>query len=107
MINCVRQLVQFCVKENVKVIANQKVVGPEMKDIFRQNQILVLERLGREGIHRLKSVSRPVDLISTDISRTPLILESFSETSKLHKGTVKVIFFKIRIFKRSSDFILR
>lgn len=90
MINSVTKLVEFCVKFDIKIVANQKVVGCEMKNLFREKKIIVLERLGHEGIERLKCVSRCFNHLSTDISSRPSIIESLSEFSNLGENIVKV-----------------
>ena len=90
MIDSVKTIVEFCVRFDIKIVANQKVVGCEIKELFRKKKIIVLERLGHDGIERLKCVSRCYNHISTDMSSRPSIIESLSEFSNLHENKVKV-----------------
>ena len=90
MINSVKNVVEFCVKFDIKIVANQKVVGCDMKELFRQKKILVLERLGYEGIERLKCVSRCYSHSSPDITNRPTIVESLSEFSEFRENKAKV-----------------
>jgi hypothetical protein len=48
----VNDLLQFCLEQNIKLIANQKVMASTFVELFRANGILVLPRLGTLGIKR-------------------------------------------------------
>ena len=90
MINSVKQIIDFCVKLDVKIVANQKVLGCEIKELFRRKKIVVLERLGSEGIERLKCVSKCYSQSSTNMFSTPLIIESLSVFSNFVQNEFKV-----------------
>ena len=79
LIKSINLLAELCVQRDVKIIANQKVVSQNLKEIFQQKKIIVLERLGREGIARLKKVARCHDSILKGISKEPSILETLPE----------------------------
>jgi hypothetical protein len=92
----------MCAQCDIKIIANQKVVTSTLKEIFKQRKIIVLERLGREGISRLKNVAICYDSISTGIVQEAAILETLSASICCSKNAIEevriVLFFKSLIF---------
>ena len=91
VIESVRKLVQFCVQRNVKLVANQKVVGRDIKKIFRDNNIIILERFGCDGIKRLKSVASSAYFPLNNTNNYPSILESFPILGKMSGNNAAVI----------------
>ncbi len=53
----IQQVLNFCRKYGVDVVANQKVIDAGIREIFRENGILALERFGTVDIRRLQKVS--------------------------------------------------
>ena len=100
VIESVRKLVKLCVQRDVKIVANQKVVGRDIKKIFRDNDIIILERFGRDGINRLKSVSSSSCFPLNNTNDYPLILESFPILGKMSGTKAEVI---IPVYLKLSD----
>ena len=90
VIESVRKLVKLCVQRDVKIVANQKVVGRDIKKIFRENDIIILERFGCDGIKRLKSVSSSSCFPSNSTNDYPLILESFPTLGEMSGNKAEV-----------------
>jgi len=91
VIESARKLVKFCVQRDVKIVANQKVVGRDIKEIFRDNNIIILERFGYDGILRLKSVASSACFPLNNTTNYPLILESFPLSCDLSGNKTEVI----------------
>ena len=100
VIESVRKLVKLCVQRDVKIVANQKVVGRDIKKIFRENDIIILERFGCDGIKRLKSVSSSSCFPLNNTNDSPLILESFPILGKMSGNKTEVI---IPVYLKLSD----
>ena len=49
----VNELAGVCAKLGVSVVANQKVICPDLQDIFRRRGLLAIERLGTDTAQRL------------------------------------------------------
>ena len=65
----------------VKIIANQKVVGVNVKKLFQDYGIIVLERFGRKGIERLRYISRCNAEDPSEASSQPYLLETLSDVT--------------------------
>ena len=52
------ELAHTCVKLNVNVLANQKVICPEIQEVFRQKGVFAIERLGRLSAKELEFLSK-------------------------------------------------
>ena len=52
------ELAHTCVKLNVSVLANQKVICPEIQEVFRQKGVFAIERLGRLSAKELEFLSK-------------------------------------------------
>lgn len=50
----IQRLLNFCLQNQVDIIANQKVVEIDIIEVFREKGILVLPRLGTKGIQSLQ-----------------------------------------------------
>ena len=81
----------MCTQYDIKIIANQKVISGTLKEIFKQNKIIVLERLGRDGISRLKNVAMSYDSVSGGNIKEALILETLSESIFFTKNSIEVM----------------
>ena len=77
----------------VKIIANQKVVGCKLKKIFRSHNIVVLERFGREGIERLRSIAGCYGADQKNIESRPSILGTLSDINDNNPIGFRVNFF--------------
>ncbi|TRY71786.1 hypothetical protein TCAL_14911 [Tigriopus californicus] len=53
-----KELAVMCVKNGIKIVANQKVVSKAIQEVFAQNQIIVLERLGTEGMNAVQLITQ-------------------------------------------------
>ena len=51
-------LLKFCQENGVSIVANQKVFDLNFIDIFLQNNILVLPRIGTQGMRQLQSMTK-------------------------------------------------
>lgn len=54
----VGELAGVCARLGVSVVANQRVICPELQDIFRQKGVVAIERLGRETAQRLQCLTK-------------------------------------------------
>ena len=81
----------MCVQFDIKIVANQKVVTSILKEIFKQKKIIVLERLGREGISRLKNVAVCYNSTSAGIIKEASILETLSDCICCTKTSTEVM----------------
>ena len=63
----------------IKIIANQKVVGTNIKRLFRDYGIIVLERFGSDGIEKLRRISRCSGEEQSKFIHTPSLLTTLSE----------------------------
>ena len=88
MIKSVTKLVDICSQFDVKIVVNQKVVGHEIKQLFSNRNILILERVGYDGINRLRSVLTV--RCGHNKSDEPLILESLSDFGNI-PGKVSIL----------------
>ena len=68
----INSLLQFCLKNKVDVVANQKVFEAEFVEEFLKHGILVLPRLGYKGCEMLKSICK-CDLVLTSLEQLPAI----------------------------------
>ena len=68
-------LLQYCIKHNIEIIANQKVFDSDYCDEFLKHDILVLPRLGYKGCQMLKSMIKS-DIVLTSMEQ----LSSISPT---------------------------
>ena len=59
------RLRNFCVREGVKIVTNQKVVDPAIKGLFADKGILFLERLGTEGANALVELSGARQMVTS------------------------------------------
>ena len=85
-------LAQICVQSGVKIVANQKVVGVNVKKLFQNNGIIILERFGRVGIERLRCISRCCAENPSNLSNQPYLLETLSDITLCDKCDSEVIF---------------
>ena len=85
-------LAQICVQSGVKIVANQKVVGINIKKLFQNNNIITLERFGRCGIERLRSISRCCTENPSNMSNQPNLLETLSDIKPFDRSDSEVIF---------------
>ena len=51
-------LLKFCKENGVSIVANQKVFDLNFIEIFLQNNILVLPRIGTQGMRQLQSMTK-------------------------------------------------
>ena len=51
-------LLKFCQENGVSIVANQKVFDLNFIDMFLQNNILVLPRIGTQGMRQLQSMTK-------------------------------------------------
>ena len=51
-------LLKFCQENGVSIVANQKVFDLTFIDMFLQNDILVLPRIGTQGMRQLQSMTK-------------------------------------------------
>ena len=58
-------LLNFCLQNDVEILANQKVFDQQFVEIFRQNGILVLPRLGTKGISHLSALCGTRQLLTS------------------------------------------
>ena len=84
-------LAQICVQSGVKIVANQKVVGVNIKKLFQNNNIIILERFGRDGIERLRCISRCCAQ-NPNMSIQPYVLETLSDITPFDTSDSEVIF---------------
>ena len=68
----INSLLQFCLRNKVDVVANQKVFEAEFVEEFLKHGVLVLPRLGYKGCEMLKSISK-CDLVLTSLEQLPAI----------------------------------
>ena len=61
----IQRLLKFCLQNEVDVIVNQKVVEMEFLELFRENGILVLPRVGTKGIQSLQRLLQVPRLIAS------------------------------------------
>ena len=61
-------LLQYCIKHNIEIIANQKVFDSDYCEEFSKHDILVLPRLGYKGCQMLKSMIKS-DIVLTSIEQ--------------------------------------
>ena len=85
-------LAQICVQSGVKIVANQKVVGINIKKLFQNNNIITLERFGRDGIERLRCISRCCAENPSNMSNQPHLLETLSDIKPFDRSDSEVIF---------------
>ena len=80
----------------VKIIANQRVVGTNIKRLFRDYGIIVLERFGSDGIEKLRRISRCIGEEQSKFIHTPSLLTTLSEIPNCDTSVLQVfIFLKI------------
>ena len=60
-----KMLLDFCLQNDVEILANQKVFDQQFVEIFRQNGILVLPRLGTKGISHLSALCGTTQLLTS------------------------------------------
>ncbi len=53
----IKQFIDYCLRNRVSIVANQKVIDAEIREKFRQHGILALERFGTMAIKKLQKVS--------------------------------------------------
>ena len=87
----IQKLAEMCAQYDIKIIANQKVITGTLKEIFKQKKIIALERLGRDGISRLKNVAMSYDSVSGGNIKETLILETLSESIICTKTSIEVM----------------
>ena len=85
-------LAQICVQSGVKIVANQKVVGVNIRKLFQNNNIIILERFGRIGIERLRCISRCCAENHSNMSNQPYLLETLSDITPFDTSDSEVIF---------------
>lgn len=77
LINKMKHLRDMCVKNGIQIVANQKVVSRSIQEIFAQAEIIILERLGTEGMNALQLIAQvPQVLGSIFIQPTELLRAS-------------------------------
>ena len=62
-------ILQYCQNHQVDIVANQKVFEEDFCQLFLENDILVLPRLGLKGIQMLKKMTK-CDVVLTSIEQT-------------------------------------
>ena len=61
-------ILQYCQNHQVDIVANQKVFEEDFCQLFLENDILVLPRLGLKGIQMLKLMTK-CDVVLTSIEQ--------------------------------------
>ena len=64
----INALLQYCQNHKVDIVANQKVFEEDFCQLFLENDILVLPRLGLKGIQMLKLMTK-CDVVLTSIEQ--------------------------------------
>ena len=64
----INALLQYCRNHKVDIVANQKVFEEDFCQLFLENDILVLPRLGLKGIQMLKLMTK-CDVVLTSIEQ--------------------------------------
>ena len=59
------KLLDFCCENGVSLVANQKVFDSKFVDLFLKNGILVLPRIGTQGICQLKSMTKSAFVLTS------------------------------------------
>lgn len=70
-------ILQYCQNHQVDIVANQKVFEEDFCQLFLENDILVLPRLGLKGIQMLKIMTK-CDVVLTSIEQTMVTKNSKS-----------------------------
>ena len=84
-------LAQICAQSGVKIIANQKVVGVNIKKLFQNNNIIILERFSRDGIERLRCISKGCAEDPSNMWDQPYLLETLSDITSSDTSDSEVI----------------
>ena len=92
------KLAKYCIQTGVKIIANQRVVGTNIKRLFRDYGIIVLERFGSDRIEKLRRISRSIGEEQTMFMNTPSLLTTLSAIPNCDASDLQV-FLVVKILR--------